>query len=210
MSTVIRGNDNFDTAEAYVFEYTEASNPLETTNPPSVGARWKNDTTGEIFACILNTTDLNCWVGDFGTKVGYQEIAKSTANVDASGYYGANVPIRAFDDDSGTSWLAQDYAAATDTWIRKDALTDQIRKITFHQPNTWHWDSMIVEQDSGGSWASIGSFSTTQGDNTLILNSYSPSGSHGVRLRGLTDTGVSTLPTDISEIELYKQERLNG
>lgn len=50
------------------FDYTETTNPLVTTNA-TLGASWRNTTSGEIFICTDNTTDENAWIGQLGTEI---------------------------------------------------------------------------------------------------------------------------------------------
>ena len=52
-----------------LINYTEATDPLVTTNPPAVGVTWANTTSGEIFQCIGKTTNANHWIGTAGTEV---------------------------------------------------------------------------------------------------------------------------------------------
>lgn len=51
------------------FDFVDTVDPAIDTNPSSNGAIWKNNTTGEIFVCIDNTTDENIWVGTSGNFV---------------------------------------------------------------------------------------------------------------------------------------------
>jgi hypothetical protein len=62
---------NFGTQQAAEdkFDYEFGSDPLVTTNPPSVGDSWVNTVTGEIFICIDKTTDNNIWKGTQGNTI---------------------------------------------------------------------------------------------------------------------------------------------
>jgi hypothetical protein len=50
-------------------DYTEATDPLITTNPDTLGALWVNTTTGEIFTCVDIATNANRWVGTDNTII---------------------------------------------------------------------------------------------------------------------------------------------
>jgi hypothetical protein len=51
------------------FDYSQAGDPAVDTDPTSVGASWKNNTSGEIFICIDNTAGSNVWVGTAGNTI---------------------------------------------------------------------------------------------------------------------------------------------
>lgn len=68
--TVSDALENISASIGDAFDFTDTVDPAPTTNPASVGAVWKNTTTGEIFVCIDNTTDKNIWIGTSETEIG--------------------------------------------------------------------------------------------------------------------------------------------
>jgi hypothetical protein len=49
------------------FDYVNPANPTISVNPMKSWATWLNVTTGELFICVVNTTDNNEWSGQHGT-----------------------------------------------------------------------------------------------------------------------------------------------
>ena len=59
----------FITAIADSYPSIGSSNPTRIENPKFTGKEFINTTTGEIFICTDNTTDLNVWSGQLGTDI---------------------------------------------------------------------------------------------------------------------------------------------
>ncbi len=64
-------NDRFDCdllTSSKTITYSDV-NPTPKTNPSTKEVLWVNTTSGEVFTCTDNTTDLNYWVGQLGTLI---------------------------------------------------------------------------------------------------------------------------------------------
>ena len=158
-----------DAIHGTLWNYSETTNPLVTTNPTVLGSIWLNSTTGEIFMCKDITTDNNVWMGSNGTEV---KKVTNAISVDAFGD-GSAIALYELNGDLNDTGGVNNLTWKSDY---RDLVFSTTAKFGSHGIYSYATRDSLITQDRGGRLIRTVSlwyrFDALSGNENYILSYY--------------------------------------